>query len=99
MWHGHFCLLTGKREGAASHLLRNANAFALGQQKDRVDGVRIVDVVSGYARCIRSPARLRSEHFVEKSALLDITGKNLSFVDVLVADRRCEILPTRIFRV
>ena len=56
-------------------------------------------MIGRYPRSIGSAARLRGEHLVEETALLDIAGEDFPLVDVLIANRRREIFPARIFRI
>src|SRR5262249_118833 len=69
------------------------------EQEDRIDRVWIVNVIGGDPRCVGSAAWLCSQHFVKEAAFLDIAGKDFSLVDVLIANCRREVFPSRIFGV
>ena len=56
-------------------------------------------MIRRYPRSIGSAARLRGKHLVEEAALLHIAGEDFPLVDVLIANRRREIFPARVFRV
>src|SRR4029077_5250098 len=96
----HFLLRAWQRQRSACHLFRLrvvGDSFSFIEQKNCVDRVWIIDVIRRDAGRIGSAARLCGEHLVEKAALLDVAGEDFSFVDVLIANRRREIFPARIF--
>ena len=86
MWNWHRRLLPGQGERAACHLLVRGNSLAFGEEKDGINGVRIVDVVGGDPRGIRSTTRLRFNHLVEEASLGDIRGEHSAFAYVLIAN-------------
>src|ERR1044072_8296936 len=99
MWHRHLFFFAGHCKCSARHLLWHRDALPLSKQKDRIDCVWVVNVIGGDTRCIGSAARLCEKHLVKEPSLLDVAGEHLSLVDVLIADRRGQILPARAFRI
>src|SRR5207245_11212345 len=83
----HLLFFSGQRERSTCHFLWCCDSFAFSEQKNRVDCIWIIDVIGRDARGIGSTARLRGEHFVKESALLNVAGEDFSLVDVLIADR------------
>src|SRR5213596_119238 len=99
MRHWHLFCFIRQRQRSARHLFRYLDALPFSEQKNCVDCIRVIDVICRNAGGVGSAARLCSEHFVKEAAFLDIAGKDFSLVDVLIANRRCEIFPSRIFGV
>src|SRR5437588_10677875 len=99
MRHRHLFCFIRQSQRSARHLFRYLDALPFSEQKNCVDCIRVIDVVWRNAGGVGSAARLCSEHFVKEAALLDIAGKYFSLVDVLIANCRREVFPSRIFGV
>ena len=97
--HRHLLFFSWQGEGSASHFFRHGDPLAFRKQKDWVDRIWIVDVIRRDSGSVGSAARLGSQHFVEETTLLDVAGEDLSFIDVLIANCRRQVLPARIFRI
>src|SRR6266404_1640941 len=97
--HWHLLFFSRQSEGAAHHFFRDCNPLSFGKQKDRIDRVWIVDVIRGDPGSIGSATRLGNQHLKKESTFFDVRGEYFSFVDVLVANSRCEIFPAWIFRI
>src|SRR5258708_20011840 len=50
-------------------------------------------MIRGDPRCVGCPRRLILQHLPEKAALLDVVSEDPTLADILIADRRCQILP------
>ena len=87
-----------RRACPPARFFRSRDPFAFRQKEDRIDRVRVIDVIGRDARGIGSAGRLRLQHFVEEAAFLDVRGENFSFADVLIANRGSQVFPLRIFR-
>src|SRR6266545_2866535 len=70
-----------------------------GKQEDWIDCVWIVDVIGCDPGSIGGATRLRGQHLIKEAAFFDVTGKDFSFVDVLITNGRCEIFPARVLRI
>src|SRR5438132_492758 len=99
MRHVHLLFFARQGERSACHFLRRRDPLAFSEQENCVDCVWIIDVIGRDPGRIGSASRLRGEHFVKKPAFLDVAGEDFPFVDVLIANRGCEIFPARVFRV
>src|SRR4029077_1634710 len=97
--HWHLLFFSRQSEGAARHFFRDRDSLPFGKQKDRINRIWIVDMIRGYPRSIGSAAWLRRQHLIKESAFFYVAGEDFSFVDVLIANGRCEIFPARIFRI
>ena len=97
--HGHLLLFSRESERAASHVFRDRDPLPFGQQKNWIDCVWIVDVVGCDPGSIRGATRLRGQHLIKKAAFFDVTGKDFSFINVLITNGGCEIFPARILRI
>src|SRR5215212_1442182 len=95
----HFRGRAWEGEGAAREFLHRTDTFSFTQEKDRIDRVRIVDVIGRDAGRVGSARRLGEKHLVEEPALGDVRAEYFPFADVLVADGGSEIFPRWILRV